>query len=201
MAFSELGECWHLSTTENFELIFCCKEDFMAGMGIISICAKLFPELRILTFELMSNHLHFTIAAAKNRVIAFVNSVKKMLSRYFRAKGRTIEVNAMTYHIGLLDSLERIRNVIAYDNRNGYLVSPEHTPFSYPWGSNRYYFNEDAKRLALSSSKKMTFSEIRALSHSHKSDGIPEILCFDGYALPLSFCDIRSGEMLFRDPS
>lgn len=51
----------------------------------------------------------------------------------------------------------------------------EHTPFSYPWGANRYYFNSDAKLYSLSKSKKMTFDEIRKLSHTHKTDRIPAI--------------------------
>jgi len=201
LVFSELGECWHLSTSENFEIIFCLKEDFMAGMGIIAVCARLFPDVRIITFELMSNHLHFTAAAAKERIILFLEAIKKMLFRYFRSRGRIINIESITYCLQPLDTLERIRNVIAYDNRNGYLVSPEHTPFSYPWGANRYYFNTDAKRLALLQSRKMTFDQIRAISHTHKTDNITEILSFDGYALPTSFCDINAGEHLFRDPS
>jgi len=201
MAFSELGECWHLSTSENFEIIFYSEDDYKAGMGILAICARLFPEARILTFEWMSNHLHITASAAKERLIAFVEAVKRMLLRYLISKGRTVDIKAMTYNIHILDSLERIRNVIAYDNRNGYLVHPEHTPFSYPWGANRFYFNSDAKRLATDKSRQMTFREIRAISHTHKTDGLKDILSFDGYALPLDFCDILTGEQLFRDPA
>ncbi len=201
LVFSELGECWHLSSSENFEIIFCSDDDFKAGMGIVAVCARMFPEVHIFTFALMSNHLHFTAAASKDRLLLFIDAVKQMLFRYFRAQGRPINIDAMTFCIQSLDSLERVRNVIAYDNRNGYLVSPDHTPFSYPWGANKYYFNPDAKRLALTKPKKMTFEEIRALAHTHKADSLPEILCFDGCALPLNYCDIATGERLFRDPS
>lgn len=131
----------------------------------------------------------------------YIEAVKRMLRTFFRSKGRSVNVEVITYHIRLLDSLEMIRNVIAYDNRNGYVVHPEHTPFSYPWGANRYYFNPDAKRLAMNNSRKMTFSEVRAVSHTHKADRVPAILCFDEFALPLDFCDISTGEQLFRDSS
>lgn len=201
LVFSELGECWHLSTSENFEIIFCSDDDFKAGMGIIAVCARMFPEVRIITFELMSNHIHVTAAAAKERLLMFLEAVKQMFFRYFRAMGHLINIDAMTCCVQPLESLERVRNVITYDNRNGYLVSPDHTPFSYPWGANRYYFNPDAKRLALMKTKKMSFEEIRALAHTHKTDCLPEILCFDGCALPLNYCDIETGEQLFRDSS
>jgi len=201
LVFSELGECWHLSTSENFEIIFCSDDDFRAGMGIVAVCARMFPEVRIITFELMSNHIHVTAAAATDRLKMFIEAIKQMLFRYFRARKRLLNIDAMTYCVQSLESLERVRNVIAYDNRNGYLVSPDHTPFSYPWGANRYFFNPDSKRLALMNTKKMTFEEIRALAHTHKADGLPGILCFDGCALPLSYCDIETGEQLFRDSS
>jgi len=201
LIFSELGDCWHLSTTENFEIIFNSDEDFKAGMGIIGICARLFPDVKLITYELMSNHLHITAAAKKERIIEFIEAVKRMIFKYFRAKDRTIDISSMTYVLQLLESLERIRNVIIYDNRNGYIVRHDHTPFSYPWGANRFYFNSDAKMLASLRSKKMSFEEIRTIAHTHKADGLPEILCFEGYASPLSFCDIQTGEQLFRDPS
>lgn len=201
LVFSELGECWHLSTSENFEIIFCSDDDFKAGMGIIAVCARMFPEVRIITFELMSNHIHITAASAKDGLLMLIEAAKQMLFKHFRALGRLINTDAMTYCLQPLDSLERVRNVITYDNRNGYLVRPDHTPFSYPWGANRYYFSPDSKRLALMNAKKMTFEEIRALAHTHKADRLPEILCFEGCALPLSFCDIATGELLFRDPS
>lgn len=202
LVFSRLGKCWHLSTSENFEIIFCSEEDYKAGMGIMAICSRLSPKVKILTFELMSNHLHITAAAAeKEKLIALFDAVRKMLNKHFRAKGRTVNFESMTYIVNPLESLDRIRNVIAYDNRNGYLVSPDHTPFSYPWGANRYYFNSDARQLAIEHCQKMTFKEIRSISHSHKADRISDIKCFEGYALPIDFCDINTGEQLFRDSS
>lgn len=38
--------------------------------------------------------------------------------------------------------LRTLRNTIVYVNRNGYVVNPAYTPFSYPWGTGRYYFND-----------------------------------------------------------
>ena len=73
--FHDLGECYHLWTSENFELIFCSDDDYRAGMNIIGICARLFPEIKILTFELMSNHIHFAIAGERTIIHSFFDAV------------------------------------------------------------------------------------------------------------------------------
>lgn len=201
LAFSELGECWHLSTSENFEIIFTSDQDFRSGMGTMAVCSRLFPDIRILTFELMSNHIHITAATNEDRLVLYFETLRKMLSRQFQARGRTVDLQAMTYIIQELDSLEKARNTIAYDNRNGYIVNPNHTPFTYPWGANRFYFNPDAKKLAVQNARKMPFQEIRSISHTHKTDRIKDILCFEGCAIPIDFCTIESGERLFRNAS
>lgn len=41
-----------------------------------------------------------------------------------------------------INDLKALREAIVYVNRNGYVVNPSHTPFSYPWGTGRYYFND-----------------------------------------------------------
>jgi len=197
--FRELGDCWHLSTSENFEIIFSSEKEFKAGMGIVAICARLFPDVKLLTFEIMSNHFHFMAIAEKDNILQYFSVLKKMLSRYFTAIGRIIDFEAMGHSLHHLDSLERVRNVILYDNRNGYLVNPDYTPYSYPWGANRLYFNTDAKKMANYCSKKMGFVELRTLSHSHKTDSMHDIFSIDGCASPLCFCDIETGEQLFHN--
>lgn len=199
--FVKLGPCWHLSTSENFEIIFTSDSDFRIGMSIVGVCARLFPDVKILTFELMSNHFHFTLVGDKRRVELFFKLVMEKLSKYLKSLNRTTDLSLITYLLNPVDSLDGLRNVIVYDNRNGYIVSPDHTPVTYPWGANRYYFNSDAKTLALQNARKMRFSEIRQVSRSHKSDNMPSLLSFEGYALPLDFCDLESGEKLFRNAS
>jgi len=199
--FGKLGDCWHLSTSENFEIIFSSEEDFKAGMGIVAICARLSPEVRILTFEIMSNHFHFMVAGKRESVLQFLTNLKRMLSKHFRHRGRIIDFDAMGHTLLQLESLERVRNVIVYDNRNGYLVNHTYTPFSYPWGANRLFFNTDAKLLATNCAKRMGFNELRSLSHSHKTDTMHDLFSIDGCSSPLYFCDIDTGEQLFRDAS
>jgi len=197
--FAEFGECYHLWTSENFEIIFIDEDDFKMGVNILGIASKLFLEVKILTFEIMSNHLHLTCVGVLDRILALFETIKDLLKRNAKAKGRIINWDGFIASTRLLETLTDVRNVIVYDNRNGFVVGNQYTPFTYPWGANRYYFNPDSCRLARSYAEIMHIREIRAISHVRYADGIKGLLKFDGYALPLSFCAIEAGERLFRD--
>lgn len=200
-AFENLGECYHLWTPERFEIIFSSEDDFRCGMNIIGICARLFPNIRILTFEIMSNHFHFTMAGGLTCILDFFETLKKFLSRHFRKGGRTVDWSGFKASTRALTSLEDLRNVIVYNNRNGYIVSRDHTPFSYPWGANRYYFHPDARMLSELKSRPMTLRERQSATNSRMADDITELMMFEGCCSPLSFCSIQHGESLFRDAS
>ena len=200
-AFREVGECHHLWTPENFEIIFTCDDDFKAGMGIIGIAAKLFEDVRILTYEIMSNHLHITAAGRLQRILELFEYIKEMLKRYCKTQDRTIAWDKFQAGHRLIETLEDIRNVIVYNNRNGYVVRNAYTPFTYPWGANRYYFNPDGCRLAAEHAEPVHIREIRLISHARFADGVKGLMKFEGYALPTTFCDIDAGERLFRYPA
>lgn len=199
--FESLGEAYHLWTQENFEVIFTCDDDFKLGMGIFGIVAKLYGDVRILTFELMSNHIHVAAVGRRERIIGLFLSLHKSLASVFSQKGRKIDWKNLHHGIRRIENLGDLRNVIVYINRNGFLVNPEHSPYTYPWGANSFYFNPAAKRLSLEGARKVSFQERRNLIRSHKGDSVDNLLISDGYATALSFCDITTGESLFRDAS
>jgi len=201
MSFCNLGPCYHIWTPENFEIIFTSEENFMAGMDILAVCSKSFSQIEILTFELMSNHIHIAAAGKPDALLKMFNLFKVLLMRYFSSINRMCDWKRFVPGMRELKNLDEVRNVIVYINRNGFVVTPDSTPFSYPWGCNRYYFNNDAKRLASSLSSPMTFRRKRETIKSHRADKDYSILSFDGYALPTSFCAINSGELLFRNAS
>lgn len=197
--FSKMGPCYHIWTPENFEIIFRNDAEFRVGMGIIAIAAKCFPEIIVLTFELMTNHLHIMATGEKQRLRMMFEQIKKHLIRMAEDAGRTM--NWAAFHPGIrqLESLSDARNVLIYDNRNGFLVNDNYTPFSYPWGSNGCYFNPDARKRFKESAVISTIKERRSITHSHISDDIKGLKILDGMFSPFSFCDIDMGESLFRD--
>jgi len=197
--FSKMGPCFHLWTPENFEIIFRNDSEFRIGMGIMAIAAKCFPDVRIITFELMTNHLHMMACGEESRLRNMFEQIKKHLRRMAEDAGRSINWAAFNPGIRLLDSLADARNVLIYDNRNGFLVNSNYTPFSYPWGSNICYFNPEAKIRFKESSVCSTIKIRRSITHSHISDEIQGLKILDGCFSPFSFCDITMGENLFRD--
>lgn len=197
--FEGLGEIYHLWTRENFELIFTSEEDFKTGMTIFGFSAALHKEVKVLTFELMSNHIHIAASGTKDALTELFECFKYFLSRYMNHIGRCQDWKQFQMGLRRVETLNDARNVIIYDNRNGYLVNREYTPMSYPWGANRYYFNPDAQRLAKTNTTKIPIKTRRDILRSHAADFLEQIVAFDGYALPLSFCDISTGESLFVD--
>ena len=197
--FHELGDCYHLWTPEDHEIIFTSQADFKTGMTLFGISARLNADVTILTFELMSNHIHITASGREHRITQLFDTFKGLLLKWMKNESRTMSLDKFRARTRRLVTLEDLRNVIVYDNRNGFIVSQEYTPFTYPWGANRYYFSPDSCRLAEQESKPFSLRERRLVSHSRIADGAEGLLLFDGYASPLSFCDIHAGETLFRD--
>jgi len=200
-AFAMNGEYYHLWTPENFEIIFRNDSEFRTGMGIIAVASKCFPDVDVITFELMTNHLHILAAGEDSRLLEMFKMITKWLKRMADDFGRTIDWRLFKPGIRRLGDISDVRNVLIYDNRNGYLVNDRYTPFSYPWGSNYCYFNPEAKRRYEESSKYSTIKDRRIVSHSHISDELQGLRMLDHCFSPFSFCDIELGEKMFRDAS
>ena len=196
--FSNYAPFWHLWTPENHEIIFGDEEMFRAGMNIFAIAAVCCPNVRIVTFELMSNHLHVTLSGTEDAVRAFFLMFREFLARYLRRQGRSVDLHAFECSLRELTTLDDLRNVIAYNNRNGFLVNTAETPFSYPWGANSYYFNRHAALRFRESGRNMTSRERRQYVQSRVAEKMSgQLTLLDGHICPLSFCDIGMWERLF----
>lgn len=199
IVFAESGTCWHLCTPEDYKIIFTCDEEFKVGMDIIGICARLFPQVRMFTFELMSNHLHMFLAGREEDIRSLFALIKKLFGRQLAVWGRPDSLSGFDCKLRVVETLDDGRNVLAYDNRNGFLVNPATSPFSYPWGANRYYYNVDAKERYRLIRRKMPVWRIRQSVRGGFADKIEPLHMLDGYACPMDFCDIEGGERLFRN--
>lgn len=197
--FRQLGPCWHLYTPENHPVIMMDIVDFQAGMTLLAICAFNFPSIRILTFQWMSNHLHITLAGPEGDIIRLFAMLKKYLGNYLKAKDRAGSLDGWDCKLRPVEGLQDLRNVIAYNNRNGFLVNMDYTPFNYPWGANRCFFNPDAKARFRDCRDTIPCTVIRDNYRTHKLDGFAGKPFIDGIIPPQAFCDIASAEALFRN--
>ena len=65
---SESMKKYYLITTEHLEdkLWFREEEDFVVGMNYVALQALLSPEVLVLAFILMSNHVHFVLYGTRH---------------------------------------------------------------------------------------------------------------------------------------
>jgi hypothetical protein len=168
-------------------------------MNLIGIVAKAHPEIRILTFELMNNHLHIIITGNREFIVEFFECLRKLMARCLPHDIQPIDLNDFTMQLHEIKTLENLRNAIAYANRNGSIADRHVCPYTYPWGANRYFFNNEAKSRYIEQRKKVSTRQVRILSQSRKYDNINNLYMVDDYICPLSFCAIDEAEILFRD--
>ena len=199
MIYKGVGPCHHLYTSEGFDIIFATEEDFKAGMTILAICALSFPMVKIITFQLMGNHLHLTLAGERDMCLALFRMLRRRLRLYLKGIDSPKDIMDWECNIKDITDLKYLRTVIVYTNRNGFVVNPDYTPFSYRWGANRFFYNQDAVDNFSHSRDKLTVKQIRNLMHSAEFDRFAGLPMVDGYVSPLAFCDVRTGMALFRD--
>ena len=82
--FHELGECYHLWTPENHEIIFTGQADFKTGMTLFGISARLFMDVTVLTFELMSNHIHICASGNEGRLHQLFDTFKGLILKWLK---------------------------------------------------------------------------------------------------------------------
>lgn len=197
--FAGLRPVFHICSPENFEIIFTCEEEFTAGMNIVGICCKLFPKIRVYTFQLMSNHFHIIAGGPEAELMEFVRMLKLRLRKYIQSRGRSSSIASADVKMFPINDLEYLRSAIAYVNRNGFVVNDDYSPYSYPWGANICYFNKPLKKCYEKFRQNVTTTILRALLHSKIGDSIKDLYILDNCISPFSFCDIRAGELAFRD--
>ena len=196
-AFRNLGQIWHLCTPgEETPVIFRNDDDFRCGMNLLAVTKVRFPDIPILAFALMSNHVHFVVCGSEERVSDFFDDYRKRIIRFVNSRGYEVDLSMFHPELKLIDSLEYLRNVIVYVSRNGYVSNSCYTPFSYPWSSGRQLFNgiPDA-----GSVKELSFVEKREMFRCRVLPELDSRGLLDGCVSPASLCSLNTTESMFRD--
>jgi REP element-mobilizing transposase RayT len=194
--FDANGPYWHLYTQgHDTPLIFKKKDDYVFAMNIVCQAACEFPQTKIITFEIMGNHLHFLLNGEREVAQAFFTFIRKRLALGLRESFPDGLPGTFTASIKPVEDINSLRNTIVYINRNGFVADQTQTPYSYPWGAGRYYFNEFP---ILQEFKDLKDREVRQMFRARKPP-IPEACkIIDGYIAPSSYCSIKLGMAFFR---
>ena len=191
---------WHVCTPGTIQsVIFRSPEEYRFAVNAVATSAY-DAGVRIITFEIMSNHVHI-IVLCKDKAAAsvFFDLLKQRLIRYYRERRSPRDLSGFVSDPIPIESIDSLRNQIAYTNRNNYVIDPDHTPFSFPYGANAYYFNPFAKMLTGKRFGEMSDRAKMRLLHSKKIGYPDDFMVVDDMILPSSFCDISLGERFFRD--
>lgn len=200
VTFLNTGPFYHLCTSGvQTEILFDDEEDFRFAMNLMAFCVWQTEDVIVLTYGIMGNHLHSVMAGKEERLIACFSLFKRRLQRYLLDKGVIKDLSGFVATLFPIDNLDTLRNTLAYVNRNGYLADSRYTPFSYPWGANRFFFNPDVPFLQGKRYGDLTFREKRQLFRSHSIDYPAEHRVLDGYINPVCFCKINLAEQMFQN--
>ncbi len=176
--FRSEGPFWHLYTDgSKTDMLFADTEEFI----------------------LMNDHLHMILSGLQERCKAFFDAYKKYIKSVFRRNARTKNLKGFCCELLEITDLRMLRNEIVYVNRNGYLVHPEHTPFTYPWGCGPYMFNPAYKEVPCQHFNSLSLRERRKISRSREATADDAIMVTNGMFLPPTFCYTKEAESMFRD--
>jgi REP element-mobilizing transposase RayT len=194
---------FYLLTTEHLEncLWFREEDDFKVAMNYVAIQAANSPEVAVLAFILMSNHVHFVLGGDKDDVGLFVDKYKCRYSLYYQSKygvreflrRNKVDIRIIPYDD---DSFER---AIAYVQMNCVAANICSHPSQYPWGTGNAYFvpsRHSCKKIGNLSGR-----ALKRLLHS-ECENLPEkwSVSADGYVNPRSYVDYHTVESYFRTP-
>lgn len=198
-SFDNGGPFWHLYTDgHKVEVLFEAEEDYKFIITVFAI-ASAFIGVRILSFEVMSNHIHVILEGLESMCREFFDMVKTRLARYYKSKDRYVKLDGFECKLVPISSLRSLRYEIAYAHRNAYLADRSYTPYSYPWGTGYLYFNSLAEHKSPIRYSSLTKNEKRAICRGRELQLPEQYLVAEGMILPQSFCCIKYGEAMFRD--
>lgn len=198
--FELSGPFWHLYTDgTKMQNIFQTNEEFEIGMTLLAVSACRYPGVKILTFELMNNHVHKILSGPKEDCIGLFRDFKRRLRRLFGSRNKIIDWEPFQENLLLIDSLKALRNEIIYVNRNAFVANPNYTPYNYPWGGGCAYFNQLLDKLELKSFCDLKYDEKRRLARCRDISNLEQLKFVNESVYIPSFCDIKLGESLFYD--
>ena len=198
--FEKSGPFWHLYTDGRImEDFLCTEEDFKIAMTALAIATVLFKKVRIITFELMSNHIHLILNGEAEDCMRLFERLKARLKRILKTQERAIDWRKFQAEILPITTLDALRNEIIYVNRNAFVASPHFTPFSYPWGGGCAYFSPILRQLPAKTLRESGFNKARELAHFREIRMIEDLKFYGDVVYIPSFCRTDIGESMFRD--
>lgn len=184
-------------------LIFSSDEDYIYGMNSIALCKLKFPDVRILAFCLMDNHVHFIFECAEDEGAAWMRHYKLLIGNYvMRRYGSERSLKGADIGCKAMPDAEYCVRAIAYVLRNPLSAGVQVLPAEYRWSSACLYFGsrvfcQSDMRRAGDIGRAM----MKSLTRSHCA--FPAEWHVDGHGMvfPGDYTDYKEVERIFGRPS
>jgi REP element-mobilizing transposase RayT len=191
-----------LATTDHLtdRIWFRDDEDFTMGMNLVAILA-IAIHVNVLSFILMSNHVHFVLCCPYGKAMQFMNEYKRRYSQYLSGKyGGKEQLRKVHVDIRAISGNdESLEWAIAYVHMNPVAAGICLSATGYPWGTGNTFFKAKREKGRLLG----TLSERarRRLLHSKVELPLDFLVVEDGYILPESYVNRDFVESVFRTPA
>ena len=141
---------YHVCTDgASLEWLFRDDSDFIAGVNRAGICSVV-SGVRLVTFVLMDNHVHFVVhgqmPSCKDFILRYKNLTGKYIYSRYGIKGHT---HTLPAEIIRIDTPDRLLATLAYIDRNPIVAGWRMMPDEYRWGVSRLMFREQRGRESL----------------------------------------------------
>ena len=193
--------CYHVCTDgQESPIIMREVEDYRIAQNYLAIAAWT-TDVYILAYSIMSNHIHSAVIC-KNRKAAeqFIRKFKQLYSMYLYNKyGIKQALHGIGDSITLIDSIQYLRNCIAYILRNALCAKICTKIEDYRWSSYSCYFNKSKTEIYKPASSLGVREKKRILkTHTDLSD-CPYLIDKDGYIVSKSFVRYDLVERIFKN--
>ena len=134
---------YYHAASKGFEssVLFSSEEHFIAGMNRVAFCRISVPEVVVIAFVLMDNHVHFILHGTYSDCMKFMGQYRK-LTEMWLANNYPAERNKdWEYDCWLIPNKEMLQEKICYVLRNPMSAGIPVLPTSYRWGSGPLMFS------------------------------------------------------------
>lgn len=155
------GAIYHITNRGNHqEIIFRESIDYIVYLGILKETLKFYEDdsYKLISYCLMSNHVHLLLKTGKKDPSFFMRRVNSMYARYFNTKYQCIgHLFQGRYFSNLINNVMELLEVSRYIHLNPVRAKIVDSPEKYMWSSyNKIVLDEDKFRnLDLNSRKLM----------------------------------------------
>ena len=190
-----------LVTTEHLKegLWFRDDDDYKVGMNYVAVLSFMLG-ITVLSFSLMSNHVHFVLYCTEAESRQFIDAFKKLCSRYLSRKygiKEPLRRNKVDIQRISPDD-ESFHWAVAYVEMNPVAANICLHPSAYRWGTGGTFFRATPPRAVKLGT--LSLNAARRMLHSKQVLPADWLVGEDGYILPESYVPVSLVESLFRTP-